>query len=146
MVCSHQETRISFHPLWLLWEIFSRPLCSFRTWTVSIISPLLRIKGSHKGNVIPRCGRKKAQSDLGLVWFKKNGHSSLSFHHPSLITQFSSLITHYSSLKTPHPIWHHHSFVITQHFSTICGPHSYTLCSFYFIFFSFNSQYLNSPN
>ena len=94
MVCSHQETRISFHPLWLLWEIFSRPSCSFRTWTVSIISPLLRIKGSHKGNVIPRCGRKKAQSDLGLVWFKK-----MVTHHLVFITHHSSLITHH--LKHP---------------------------------------------
>ena len=60
----------------------------------------------------------------------------------SLITQFSSpithhsvFITHHSSLKTPHPVWHHHSFVITQYFSTICGPHTCTLCSFYFIYF-----------
>ena len=72
----------------------------------------------------------------------------------SLITQFSSpithhsvFITHHSSLKTPHPVWHHHSFVITQYFSTICGPHTCTLCSFYFFFFfPFNSRYPNSPN
>ena len=36
---------------------------------------------------------------LGLVWFKKNGHSSLSFHHPSLSFHHSSLITHH--LKHP---------------------------------------------
>ena len=53
----------------------------------------------------------------------------------SLITQFLSPITHHSSLKTPHPVWHHHSLVITQYFSTICGPHTCTLCSFYFLFF-----------
>ena len=64
----------------------------------------------------------------------------------SLITQFSSpithhsvFITHHSSLKTPHPVWHHHSFVITQYFSTICGPHTCTLCSFYFSFLFFPS-------
>ena len=56
-------------------------------------------------------------------WFKKNvtRHSSLSFHH--------------SSLKISHPVWHHHSLVITQYFSTICGSHTCILCSFYFFFF-----------
>ena len=31
---------------------------------VSILPPNLRFKGSHKGEVLLRCGRKKAQSDL----------------------------------------------------------------------------------
>ena len=34
---------------------------------------------------------------------------------------------HNSSLKIPHPVWHHHSLVITQSFSTICGTHSCNL-------------------
>ena len=58
------ETRISFYPLLLLLEIFLRPLCSFRTWTVSILTPHRQIKGSLNGKVLTRCGRKKAQSDL----------------------------------------------------------------------------------
>ena len=65
----------------------------------------------------------------------------------SFITQFSSPITHHSvfithnsSLKTPHLVWHHHSFVITQYFSIICRPHTCTSCSFYFFFFFFFLQ------
>ena len=85
-----------------------------------------------------------------LFGFKKRSlitqFSSLNFHHPSLITQFLSFITHHSSLKTPHPVWHQHSLVITQYFSTIYGPHTCTLCSFYSFFFSFNLQYPNSLN
>ena len=49
------------------------------------------------------------------------------FHNSSLLTQFPSLITHHSSLKIPHPVWHHHSLVITQSFSTICGTYSCNL-------------------
>ena len=67
-------------------------------------------------------------------------HSIFITHHLSLSFHRSSLITHYSSLKTPHPVWHYHSFVITQYFSTICGPHSCTLCSFYFIYLFFFLQ------
>ena len=70
---------------------------------------------SSKGEVV---GHEKV---LGLVWFKKNVHLSLSFY--------------YSSLKTLHLIWHHHLLVITQYFSIICGPHPCTLCRFYFLFF-----------
>ena len=58
------ETGINFHPFLLLLEIFSMPSCSFRTWTDSILPPHLWIKGSCKGKVLPRCERKKAQSDL----------------------------------------------------------------------------------
>ena len=42
---------------------------------------------------------------VNLVWFKKNGHSSLSFHHSSLITHhlkhltLFGTITHLSSLN-----------------------------------------------
>ena len=64
IVCSRLETKISFHHLLLLLEIFSRPSCSFRTWKISILLPHLQIKGSRKGKVLPKCGRKKAQSDL----------------------------------------------------------------------------------
>ena len=67
IVCSHLETRSNFHPLLLLREIFLKPLCSFRTLMDSILPPILRIKGLHKGKVLPqnlKGGRKKAPSDL----------------------------------------------------------------------------------
>ena len=69
-----------------------------------------------------------------LVWFKKNGHSSLSFHHPSLITQFSSLITHH--LKHPilfGTITHLSSLNIFQLF---VGPILLHCVVFTFFFFS----------
>ena len=58
------------------------------------------------------------------------------------ITSHSISVTYHLSLKTPHPIWHHYSLVITQYFSTVC---ELTWCSFYSFFF-FNPQYPNSPN
>ena len=61
---NHLGIRINFHHLLLLLEVFSKLSCSFRTWTVSILPPHLRIKSSHKGRVLPKCGRKKTQSDL----------------------------------------------------------------------------------
>ena len=61
------ETRISFHPLLLLLEIFLKPSCSFQTWMDSNLPPHLQIKGSRKWKVLPRCGRKKAQSDLVIL-------------------------------------------------------------------------------
>ena len=64
IICSRLDIRISFHPLLLLLENFSRLSCSFRTLMVSILPPHLRIKGLHKGKVLLKCGRKKAQSDL----------------------------------------------------------------------------------
>ena len=87
---------------------------------------------SHFGN------QKEMNEMLGLVWFKKmvTHHSVFVTHHSSLSFHHSSLITHYSSLKTPHSVWHYHSFVITQYFSTICGPHSCTCAAFtLFIYF-----------
>ena len=57
------RSRISFHPFLLPLEIFSKPSCSFQTWTVSILPPHHRFKGSLKGNVLLRCGRKRAPSD-----------------------------------------------------------------------------------
>ena len=63
MAWSRRETRISFHPLLLLLEIISKPLCSFRTWTVLILPPHHRIKGLLNGKVLPRCGRKNVLSD-----------------------------------------------------------------------------------
>ena len=69
----HRKTRISFHLPLLLLEIFSKPLCSFWTWMVSILPPHHRIKDSPNGKVLqrcerkkalPRCERKKALSDL----------------------------------------------------------------------------------
>ena len=63
-VWSHLETRISFHFLLLLLKIFLRSSCSFRTWTVSILPPHHQIIGSLNRKFLPRCGRKKAQSDL----------------------------------------------------------------------------------
>ena len=58
-------------------EIFSRPSCSFQIWTVSILPPHLRVKGLHKGKVLPRCGKKKAQSD-SITFFSL---SPLMFMH-----------------------------------------------------------------
>ena len=65
--------------------------------------------------------------------WKEKGHSSFSFHHSSLITHHSIFITHHSSLKTLHPVWHHHSLVITQYFSTICRTHTLTQCQSTFL-------------
>ena len=46
-------------------EDLLKPLCSFRTWTVSIPPPPHRqINGLLNGKVLPRCGRKKARSDF----------------------------------------------------------------------------------
>lgn len=56
---------------------------------------------------------------LGLVWFKKNGHSIFITHHSSLITQFSLLITQtlfFPSLKIKH-VWFHFLFYVTQNFA-----------------------------
>ena len=63
-VWSHRETKISFHPLLLLLEIYSKPSCSFRTWMASILPPHHQIKDSSNRKVLPRCGRKKALSNL----------------------------------------------------------------------------------
>ena len=60
---SHRETRISFHPLLLILEIFSKSSCFFQTWTVLILPPHRWIKGLLNGKVLPRCGRKRAPSD-----------------------------------------------------------------------------------
>ena len=55
------------------------------------------------------------------------------FYHSSLLTQFPSLINHHSSLKTPNPIGHHHSLIITQYFSIVCGTHTLTQCQLTFL-------------
>ena len=44
--------------------IFLRPLCSFRTWTFSILPHFHQFKGLIKGNDLPRCGRKRTLSDF----------------------------------------------------------------------------------
>ena len=44
-------------------EIFSKPSCSFQTWTVLIFPPHRQFKGLIKGKVLPRCGRKRTPSD-----------------------------------------------------------------------------------
>ena len=44
-------------------EIFSKPSCSFQTWTVSILHPYRRFKGLIKGKVLLGCERKRAPSD-----------------------------------------------------------------------------------
>ena len=59
--------KVRFHHLWVLLEIFSRPWCSFQTWTISILPPHLWNKGSTLGKDFPpkpKFGKKKAQSDL----------------------------------------------------------------------------------
>ena len=38
-----------------------------------------------------------SDGNWGIVWFKKNSHSSLSFHHQLFIIYHSSLITHHSN-------------------------------------------------
>ena len=66
------------------------------------------------------------------------------FFFLSLITPHSISVTHHLSLKTPHPVWHHYSLVITQYFSTVC---EFTWCSFYSLFFlQPPTQYPNSTN
>ena len=67
MTWSHRETRISFHPLFLLLEIFSKSSYSFRTWMVSILSLHLRFKDLLDEKVLPRCGRKWLQVILSLL-------------------------------------------------------------------------------
>ena len=58
------RSQISFNLLLLLSVIFSRPSCSFWTWTVLILLPHHQFKGLIKGKVLPRCGRKRTLSDL----------------------------------------------------------------------------------
>ena len=58
------EARISFNLLSLLSVIFSRPSCSFQTWTALILPPHHRFKGLIKGKVLPRCGRKWTLSNF----------------------------------------------------------------------------------
>ena len=82
--------------------------------------------------------KKKVGTKLKHL-FKKNGHSSLSFHHLSLITQFLSFITHHLKYIIPFG-------TITQYFSTVCGPHTCTLYSFYLFFFFSSTPNPNSPN
>ena len=60
------EARINFNPLLLLLEIFSKPLCSFRTWTILTLPPHCRIKGLLNGKVLLRSGRKNTQVILSL--------------------------------------------------------------------------------
>ena len=57
------EARINFNPLLLPLEIFSKPSCSFRIWTVLILPPHRQFKGLIKGKVLPGCGMKRAPSD-----------------------------------------------------------------------------------
>ena len=85
-------TIISFHHLLLLLEIFSKPSCSFQTWTVSILLPHRRINGLQNGKVLLRCGRKKAPSDL--VTFSL---SSLSCFWVALLVCFYCLVLSQSS-------------------------------------------------
>ena len=61
-MCYHLVVKIKFHHLWVFLEIFSRPLCSFWIWTVSIFPPHLRNKGVLPQNL--KCGWKKVSSDL----------------------------------------------------------------------------------
>ena len=70
---------------------------------------------------------------ISLVWFKKIGHSSLSFHHPSLITQFSSLITHYLKYPTPFDIVTYLSSL--NIFQLFVGPIPVPCAAFTFFFF-----------
>ena len=53
-----------------------------------------------------------------------NVKALFGFFFSSLITPHSIFVTHYSSLKISHSVWHHHSLVITQYFSTVCEPHT----------------------
>ena len=41
-----------------------------------------------------------------------------------LVTHHSISVTHHLSLKIAHLVWHHHSLLITQYFSTVYGPHT----------------------
>ena len=75
---------------------------------------------------------------ISLVWFKKIGHSSLSFHHPSLITQFSSLITHYLKYPTPFDTVTYLSSL--NIFQLFVGPIPVPCAAFTFFFF-----YLKPP-
>ena len=75
---------------------------------------------------------------VSLVWFKKIGHSSLSFHHPSLITQFSSLITHYLKHPTPFDTVTHLSSL--NIFQLFVGPIPVPCAAFTFFSFFFSLQ------
>ena len=62
---SQNQLQSSLAPL----EIFLKPLCSFQTWTVLILSPHCRFKGLINGKVLPRYGRKRAPSDSIIFLF-----------------------------------------------------------------------------
>ena len=62
--------------------------------------------------------------DLGLVWFKKNGHSSLITRYSSPIIYQSSLITHHSKYPQfpTHLFGTYYQFLITQFFLLFVEP------------------------
>ena len=65
-----------------------------------------------------------------LVWFKKNGYSSFSFNHPSLITHYSNSIFSLTQNKTHLvSILNHISHIFNSIFFQNCGPHPLTLHS-----------------
>ena len=87
---------MNFHPLFLLLEIYSKPLCSFRTWTVSILSLHRQIRGLLNEKVLLRCGKKKAPSELVTFFFSL---SLFPFCFWFCITYvFCFLVLSYSSL------------------------------------------------
>ena len=82
---------------------------------------------------------------------QRNDKALLGLKKWSLITQFSSPITHHSSLIT-HYLKHPIPFGTITHLSSLnifqlfVGPIHVPYAAFTFFFFSFNSQYPNSPN
>ena len=66
-------------------------------------------------------------------------------HHLVFITHHLLLSFHHLSLKTPHPVWHHHSLVITQYFSIICCPIPVP-CVAFTLFFFLQPPVLTEPN
>ena len=87
---SLQETWVSFHPLLLLLEISSKSSYSLQTWIVAILPLLCRFKGSPKGKVLPRCGRKKAPSDL--VIFLSLPLLFLFLHHFCVLLYYFKIV------------------------------------------------------
>ena len=109
--------------------------------TGNLYSFKIDVESLHLSLQLPRHVQRQIDYEKSFKQLKRKGSFIIQFS--SLITHHSIFITHHSSLKTLHPVWHHHSLVITQYFSTICGPHTYTLCSFYFLFFLF---FPSTPN
>ena len=104
--------------------------------TGNLYSFKIDVESLHLSLQLPRHVQRQIDYEKSFKQLKRKGSFIIQFS--SLITHHSIFITHHSSLKTLHPVWHHHSLVITQYFSIICGTHPLTQCQLTFLsLFSF---------